>query len=445
MNPVAQSFAPHAARRVRLAERIACCGGGVVIVPTAPELHRNRDNEHRYRFDSYFHYLTGFTEPEAVLVMVVGEVTRSILFCRAKNIERETWDGFRHGPEAARELFGFNETYPIEELGRRLPDLLGNQNAIWYSVARDTGQDERIFAALREVRAASRSGIRAPTEIRDVNAMLDEMRLFKDVHELTIMRRAAEISSGAHRRAMQAARSGCFEYEIEAELLHEFHRHGSQSPAYNSIVASGPNACVLHYHENRRRMHDEDLLLIDAGCELDGYASDITRTFPVGGRFIGARRDVYELVLASQEAAFAQCRPGASFDAPHEATVRVLAQGMLDFGLLTGSLDGVLESGAYRRFYMHRTSHWLGMDVHDAGEYKVSGIWRPLRAGMVLTIEPGCYIRAADDVPEAFWDIGVRIEDNALITADGHENLTAAAPKSVMEIESLMSEAHERG
>lgn len=438
-------LAPHSARRTRLAERVGCCGGGVVIVPTAPERMRNRDNDHPYRFDSYFHYLTGFTEPGAVLVMVVGESTRSILFCLPKNLERETWDGFRHGPEAACTLVGVDEAYSIDEFDQRLPELLGNQNALWYALAEDKEFDERIFAGLNTVRANARSGVRAPSDIRNVHTLLDEMRLFKDAHELDIMRRSAAINTGAHRRAMRATRPGMFEYEIEAELLHEFRRHGSQSVAYNSIVASGPNACVLHYNANSRQMQDGELLLIDAGCELDGYASDITRTFPVGGRFSGGAKAVYELVLASQDAAIAACQPNASFSAPHDAAVKVLAQGMLDLGLLQGSLDSVLETGSFRRFYMHRTSHWLGLDVHDAGEYKVNNLWRPLRAGMVLTIEPGCYIRAADDVPEAFWNVGVRIEDNILITNDGHENLTAAVPSKVAEIEALMAEAREHG
>ncbi len=446
LNPVALStIEPYASRRARLAERTSCCCGGVIIIPTAPERVRNRDNDHPYRFDSYFHYLTGFTEPDAVLVMVVGEKSRSILFCRPKNLEREIWDGFRHGPEAARALCGVSEAYSIEEFDQKLPELMGNQNALWYSLANDPAFDERIFTALRTVRANSRSGIRAPTEVRDVHTALDEMRLFKDTHELDTMRRAAAITTGAHSRAMRATRPGRFEYEIEAELLHEFRRHGSQSVAYNSIVASGPNACVLHYNTNASRMQAGELLLIDAGCELDGYASDITRTFPVSGKFEGPAKDIYALVLAAQEAAFAQCRPGSSFDAPHLAVVRTLSQGLLDLGLLTGSLNSVLETNAYHRFYMHRTSHWLGLDVHDVGEYKVSSVWRPLRAGMVLTIEPGCYIRPADDVPEAFWNIGVRIEDNLLITADGHENLTAAAPKQIADIEAIMAEAQAHG
>lgn len=431
---------PYAARRGRLIERVNCSGGGVIIVPTAPERQRNRDNDHPYRFDSYFYYLTGFDEPESVLVLVAGETPRSILFCRPKNLEREIWDGFRHGPDAARSLLGVDEAYSIEEFDTRLPDLLGDQNAIWHALAQDSAFDERVFTALRAVRAKVRSGVHAPSDIRDVHTLLDEMRLFKDSHEVDILRRSAAINVGAHRRAMRATRPGMFEYEIEAELLHEFRRHGSQSVAYNSIVASGANACVLHYNSNSHQMQAGDLLLIDAGCELDGYASDITRTFPIGGKFTGPQKDIYELVLASQQAAIAACQPNASFSAPHDAVVKILAQGMLDLGLLDGSLDSVLETGSYRRFYMHRTSHWMGLDVHDAGEYKINGLWRPLRPGMVLTIEPGCYIRPADEVPEAFWNIGVRIEDDILITHDGHENLTGGVPTTVADIEALMAE-----
>ncbi len=343
LNPVALStIEPYASRRARLAERTSCCCGGVIIIPTAPERMRNRDSDYAYRHDSYFHYLTGFTEPDAVLVMVVGEKSRSILFCRPKNLEREIWDGFRHGPEAARALCGVSEAYSIEEFDQKLPELMGNQNALWYSLANDPAFDERIFTALRTVRANSRSGIRAPTEVRDVHTALDEMRLFKDTHELDTMRRAAAITTGAHSRAMRATRPGRFEYEIEAELLHEFRRHGSQSVAYNSIVASGPNACVLHYNTNASRMQAGELLLIDAGCELDGYASDITRTFPVNGKFSAAQQDVYEIVLAAQLAAIDQARPGNHWNQPHEAALRVLAQGLLDLKLLQGSIDAVI-------------------------------------------------------------------------------------------------------
>ena len=432
---------PFRARRERLLARMHALGGGVAILPTAPERARNRDAHYPYRHDSYFYYLTGFREPEAVVVLVAGAENRSILFCRAKDEEREIWDGYRYGPEAAQAAFGFDEAWTIGDLERRLPDLLANQPVLWSGLGYDGEWDGKVMAALNAVRANARSGVVPPHSVRDIRAELDEMRLIKDDFELATMRRAASISAGAHRRAMAATRPGRFEYEIEAELLHAFRAAGSQAPAYTSIVASGRNACVLHYVENDCRMADGDLLLIDAGCELDGYASDITRTFPVNGRFSGPQRDIYELVLAAQGAAKAAIRPGAHWNEPHEAAVRVLAQGMLDLKLLSGSLDGVPENGDYRRFYMHRTGHWLGMDVHDAGEYKQDGDWRLLAPGMVLTVEPGCYIRPDDTVPEAFWNIGVRIEDDAVITADGCEFITDEAPRSVADIEAVMREA----
>lgn len=443
--PTAYQLAAITARRASLAQRIAALGGGAAIIPTAPERRRNRDTEYAYRFDSYFHHLTGFTEPESMLVMVVDKDTsRSILFCREKNEEREIWDGFRYGPNAARDTFGFDEAFPIETLAAKLPELIGNQAALWYALGYDAANDARVMDALNSVRALGRSGIQAPANIRDVRNLLDEMRLIKDTVEIKAMRAAAEISGRAHIRAMHFTRPGCFEYEVEAELLHEFRRSGSQSVAYNSIVAGGANACVLHYVSNEAQLNDGDLLLIDAGCELDGYASDITRTFPVNGRFSGPQKDVYELVLAAQYAALENARPGQNYDTTHDAAVKVLAQGMIDLGLLNGSLDGLLESGSYRQFYMHRTGHWLGLDVHDAGEYKLKGEWRPLEPGMVITVEPGCYIRPAEGVPEAFWNIGVRIEDDVLITAEGHDILTIATPKTVSEIEILMSDVDER-
>jgi Xaa-Pro aminopeptidase len=434
-------LAPFAARRARLLERMQAAGGGVAILPTAPERARNRDTHYPYRHDSYFYYLTGFREPEAVVVLVAGDVPKQILFCRQKDEEREIWDGFRHGPEAARERFGFDEAWTIGDLERRLPDYLAEQPVLWSGLGYDNEWDAKVMAALNAVRANARSGVTPPHSVRDLRAELDDMRLIKDASELAIMKRAAQISAGAHVRAMRATAPGRFEYEIEAELLHAFRTAGSQYPAYPSIVASGANACVLHYVDNDRRMADGDLLLIDAGCELDGYASDITRSFPVNGRFSGAQRDVYELVLAAQHAAKAAIRPGAHWNQPHEAAVEVLARGLLDLGLLKGSFDAVMEKADYRRFYMHRTGHWLGMDVHDAGEYKLGGEWRPLVAGMVLTVEPGCYIRPAPDVPEAFWNIGIRIEDDAVVTADGCEFITDDVPTAVADIEALMRDA----
>jgi len=437
-NDLTQDVAVRAQRRQRLAQAMP---GGVAVIPTAPERARNRDTHYPYRYDSYFYYLTGFQEPASVLVLVADPQPRSILFCRERNPEREIWDGFRHGPQGARERFGFDEAQPIAALDDAMSALLADRAALWYPVGADAEWDARAMRWLNAVRANVRSGVAAPHQLHDVRTPLDDMRLVKDAQELALMRQAAAISAGAHRRAMQATRPGRNEYEIEAELLHEFRRNGSQFPAYWPIVAGGANACVLHYVANDAPLADGALLLIDAGCELNGYAADITRTFPVGGRYSGAQREVYALVLAAQRAAIAEVRAGNGWNAPHDAAVKVLAQGMLDLKLLSGSLDAVLEKQAYKRFYMHRTGHWLGMDVHDAGDYKRAGQWRALAPGMTLTVEPGLYIRAADDVPEPLRDIGVRIEDDVRVTEAGCEVLTAEAPKSIADVEALMRDA----
>jgi Xaa-Pro aminopeptidase len=432
---IAEDISIYRRRREQLAKAMAA---GVAVVPTAPERIRNRDTHYPYRFDSHFYYLTGFAEPEATLVIVAGPSPKTLLFCREKNEEREVWEGFRYGPQAARERFGFDEAHPIEALDEAMPALLENQPALLYPVGDDPAWDLRATRWLNAVRARARAGVAAPDRLQDVRVAIDEQRLIKDAHELALMRRSARIASAAHRRAMQATRPGRNEYEIEAELLYEFRRAGAQFPAYWPIVAGGANACVLHYVFNNAPLADGDLLLIDAGCELDGYASDITRTFPVNGRFTAAQREVYEIVLAAQLAAIDKVRAGNLWNEPHDAAVRVLAQGMLDLNLLSGSLDQVLEKETYKRFYMHRTGHWLGLDVHDAGDYKRAGKWRALQPGMVLTVEPGLYIRAAPDVPERLHDIGVRIEDDVAVSARGCEVLTAEAPKRIEDIEALM-------
>lgn len=426
--------------RARRARLIATMGEGVALIPTAPEAIRNRDSHYPYRFDSYFYYLSGFREPEAVIMLVAGAEPKSILFCRDKDIEREIWDGFRYGPDAARVEFGFDEAYSITQLDELVPKFLANQPRLFYSLGAEKAWDERVAQWLNHLREQGRSGVTAPAAIEDVRALMDEMRLYKSPFELNTMREAARISAEAHRRAMQVVRPNMMEYEVEAELLHEFYRHGSQSPAYTSIVAGGANACVLHYVANNAQLKNGDLLLIDAGCELDGYASDITRTFPVGGKFSGPQKDLYELVLAAQAAAIDSVKPGAHWNKPHEAALDVLIRGFIHYGLCKGSPEAVLESGDYRRFYMHRTGHWLGLDVHDAGEYKQkNGDWRLLQPGMTLTVEPGCYVRPADGIPEAFWNIGIRIEDDVAVTDDGCEVLTMGAPKTVFDIETLMA------
>jgi Xaa-Pro aminopeptidase len=430
-------------RRIGL---IQAMQAGIAIIPTSPEAIRNRDSHYPYRFDSYFYYLTGFKEPESVLVLLAGDVKKgqvpkSILFCRDKDIEREIWDGFRFGPAAAVSEFGFDEAYSIAQLDEMLPKLLANQTKLFYSLGADAAWDARVTNALNQVKAQVRTGVSAPDDIADVRKLLDEMRLLKSPSEQAMMRRSATIAAGAHKRAMQKVRAGKMEYEIEAEFLHEFYRFGAQAPAYTSIVASGANACTLHYNANNARLNDGDLLLIDAGCELDGYASDITRTFPVNGKFSAAQKDVYELVLAAQAAAIAKVNTNSHWNTPHEAALDILVQGFIDFGWCQGSKDAVLETGAYRQFYMHRTGHWLGLDVHDAGEYKdKAGNWRMLEVGMMLTVEPGCYIRPAENVPEHFWNIGIRIEDDVLVTANGCDVITIEAPKSVADIESLMAQ-----
>ncbi|WP_394756380.1 aminopeptidase P N-terminal domain-containing protein [Rhodoferax sp.] len=454
----------YAERRAQLAKLIG--PHGIAIIPTAPEQQRNRDNDFLFRPDSYFYYLTGFAEPKAWLV-ITGD-GKTTLFCQAKDPEREIWDGYRLGPQTAPAALGVDAAFAVAELDAQLPGLLDGFEAVWYPFATHKGLETRIDGWLGSVRARVRYGSLCPEQQRDLCGVLDEMRLVKDVHEQATMRRAAQISAGAHIRAMQLSarmlRAGqeVREYHLDAELLHEFRRHGSQAPAYGSIVAAGANACVLHYRADAGQVRDGELVLIDAACELDGYASDITRTFPANGRFTGPQRALYELVLASQEAAVAVTRAGARFTEPHEASVKVLAQGMLDLGLLdknlVGSLQDVIEKRAYFQFYMHRTGHWIGMDVHDCGAYtEPSEIGtvstrkdaltgelikdrpaRILQAGMVLTLEPGIYVRPAEGVPAQFHNIGIRIEDDAIVTASGCELISRDVPVTVDEIEALM-------
>lgn len=435
------------ARRARVLDAMAAQGGGVAVHFTAPERLRNRDSEYPYRFDSHFWYLTGFGEPGAALALVaLGDRREALLFCRPRDIEREVWDGPRHGPEAACALFGFDTGHPIDAIDAVMPTLLADAPALFCGLGLGAELDARVQRWLGEVRSKSRAGTRAPAAIIDLLGIVDEMRLIKDPQEVDTMRRAARISADAHVRLMRSCRGGMREHELEAELLHEFRRQGAQSPAYTSIVAAGANACVLHYPAGSAPLLDGALCLVDAGCEVDGYASDLTRTFPIGGRFSVEQRAIYELVLAAQDAALAQVRPGRPFNDPHEAATRVLAQGLIDLGLLAGSLDGVLESGAQRQFFMHRTSHWLGLDVHDSGDYREPGLapadgqraWRRLQPGMALTVEPGLYLRPAPNVPERFQHIGVRIEDDVVVTATGHEVLTQSAPKRPDDIEALM-------
>lgn len=454
-----------ASRRQRLAAAMARDGGGVAVLPTAPERQRNGDNDHPYRHCSHFHYLTGFDEPQAWLLLDADG--RSTLLCREKNVEREIWDGLRLGPAAAPATLGVHEAHPVDALDKVAADKLANAPAVWYPFGVHEGLQARIDGWLTTLREREPQGVRAPQAQRDLAPLLGEMRLFKDEAELDTMRRAARISAQAHVRAMRfsaahfraAPETGLPEYTIEAELLHEFRRHGAQSPAYGSIVAAGANACVLHYAAGRTELQPGQLCLIDAGCELDGYASDITRTFPADGRFSAAQRELYDIVLAAQQAAVTATRPGARKIDAHWAAVRVLSQGMLDTGLLdrnqVGDVDAVIASAAYRAFYMHGTGHWLGRDVHDVGEYLsldegpveqpdhqggrvVKRPSRRLEPGMVVTVEPGLYVRPAEGVPERFWHIGIRIEDDAVVTADGCELISRDVPVDPREIEALM-------
>jgi len=443
-------------RRDQLAAQIfAKTGGGIAIISTAPELARNRDSDFPYRHDSDFYYLTGFEEPGATLVIKVDRSgshfqAQSHLFCRPKDLEREIWDGVRLGPEAAPETLGIEFAHSNQELDQKLNDLLADQGALYVRLADSAESDRRLRHWMKQVRAQARSGVNPPTQLHDIDAMIHEMRLFKDAHEIDIMRRAAAISARAHIRAMQACKPGMREYQLEAELLHEFRNSGAQSVAYNSIVAGGANSCILHYRAGSVELQSGELCLIDAGCELDSYASDITRTFPVNGKFSGPQRALYDITLAAQEAAIAMTKPGNTFMQPHEAALEVLTQGLLDEKLLKlaelGSLENAIEIGAYRRFYMHRTSHWLGMDVHDVGSYREATLdspdvdrpWRILKSGMVITIEPGLYVRPADDIDEKFWNIGIRIEDDAVLNDSGCELISRGVPVKADEIEAIM-------
>lgn len=451
-------------RRAQLAAQLG--SDGIALIPTALERPRNRDSDYLYRHDSYFYYLSGFTEPQAWLLIDSSGYTT--LFCQPKDLEREIWDGIRLGPDVAPDKLGVDAAYSITELEERMPRILENREVLWYPMATHAGLESRIEGWLQKVRSRVRNGALCPEQQRDLCVLLDEMRLIKDETEQATMRRAAQISAQAHVLAMQLCASmlregkEVREYHLDAELLHAFRKHGSQYPAYASIVAAGANACVLHYRADNARVNKGELVLIDAGCELDSYASDITRTFPADGLFSGPQRELYDLVEASQQAAVAATRAGARFTDPHEASVKVLAQGMLDVGLLNkdkvGGLEDVIEKRAYFQFYMHRTSHWLGMDVHDCGSYiepseKGQLIHRKdaltgetltnrpariLRPGMVLTLEPGIYVRPGSGVPEHFHNIGIRIEDDAIVTDAGCELISRDVPVKAQAIEELM-------
>jgi Xaa-Pro aminopeptidase len=403
---------------------------------------RNRDVEYPFRADSDFLYLTGFPEPEAVAVLVPDRNSGEyVLFCRERDEAMETWNGRRAGLEGACERYGADDAFPITDLDDILPGLLEDRERIYYTMGQDQHFDQRVVGWVNQVRQKVRAGVYAPDEFIALNHLLHDMRLYKSRQEVQTMRRAAKISAEAHTRAMQVCRPGMMEFEIEAELLHQFMRRGARSPAYQPIVGGGANGCILHYNENTSELRNGDLLLIDAGAELDGYASDITRTFPVNGEFSPAQRQIYEVVLAAQLAAIKGVKPGHHWNDPHDAAVEALTEGLVELGILKGKVRNLIKEQAYTRYYMHRTGHWLGMDVHDVGDYKVDGQWRMLEPGMVLTIEPGLYFKPHKDVAKKWWNIGVRIEDDVLVTETGRDVLSQDAPKSADEIESLMSRA----
>ncbi|MGK2915188.1 MAG: Xaa-Pro aminopeptidase [Porticoccaceae bacterium] len=428
------------ARRRR--DLMAMIGGeSIAIVTAAAEKPRSRDTYFAYRQDSDFHYLCGFSEPGAALVLIPDHKDgKFILFCRERDRAREIWDGYRAGPEGAREVHGADDAYPISDIDDILPGLIEGRERVYYAVGKDQEFDRHLMTWVNNIRARARTGAVPPSEFVDLDHLLHEMRLFKTAAELKLMRKAGEISARAHRRAMRVARPGLHEYQLQAEIEHEFAAAGARFPAYNSIVGGGANGCILHYVENSAVLQDGDLVLIDAGCEYQGYAADITRTFPVNGKFSPQQKALYEVVLAAQLAAIDAVRAGNPWNAPHDATVAVITEGLVELGLLKGKVSELIKKGAYTEFYMHRAGHWLGMDVHDVGDYKIDNEWRMLEPGMVLTVEPGIYVAPDNKKVGKKWrGIGIRIEDDVVITRKGVEVLTAAVPKTVADIQALMA------
>jgi len=413
----------------------------IAVLPAAPERCRSRDTHYAFRQDSDFFYLSGFPEPEAVLVLIPGrEHGEYVLFCRERDREKEIWDGYRAGPEGGCEQYGADDAFPIGDIDEILPGLLEGRERVYYSMGRNADFDRQVMDWVNTIRAKVRAGATPPGEFLDLDHFLHELRLFKSAAEQRVMREAGEISARAHTRAMQACKPGMMEYQLEAHIQHEFAMSGARFPAYSTIVGGGKNGCILHYVENSEKLRDGDLVLIDAGCEYTGYAADITRTFPVNGKFTAPQKALYELTLAAQTAALAAIKPGNHWNAPHEASVRTITAGLLELGLLEGELEQLINDEAYKEFYMHRIGHWLGLDVHDVGDYKVGGEWRLLEPGMVMTVEPGIYVSPDNNKVAKKWrGIGIRIEDNVLITKDGCDVLTKDAVKTVEEIEALMA------
>jgi len=413
----------------------------IAIIPSANEISRNNDVHFPFRQDSNFFYLTGFDEPEAVAVFIPGrEHGEYVLFCREKDATRELWDGHRAGQEGAIHDFGADDAFPISDIDDILPGLLEGRSRVYYAMGRHKEFDAQVMTWVNSIRANIRQGAHSPGEFSDLDHLLHDLRLYKSAAELKIMAEAGRISADAHSRAMRFCKPGVYEYQLEAEIQHEFAMQGAREPAYSTIVGGGSNACILHYIENNQKLKSGDLVLIDAGCEYQYYAADITRTFPVNGKFSPAQSDIYNLVLKAQLAAIEKACIGNHWNEPHDITVKVICEGLIELGLLQGTLDEVIAEESYRKYYMHRAGHWLGMDVHDVGDYKVGDQWRELEAGMVMTIEPGIYIASDDEtVPEAYRGIGVRIEDDIAVTKDGPWNLTEGVPKTIADIEALMA------
>lgn len=412
----------------------------IAILPSAREQMRSRDTEYPFRQDSDFHYLCAFPEPESVLVLIPGRSHGEfVLFCRERDEEHALWHGHREGPEGACAHFGADDAFPISDIDEILPGLIEGRERVYYSMGRSESFDRRLMGWVNRIRGQSATGAIPPGDFTDLDHLVHELRLKKSAAELKLLARAGEITAEAHCQAMRAARPGVHEYQLEAELHYRFALAGARYPAYPSIVGSGPNACTLHYVENRRTLRDGDLVLIDAGCEYQHYAADVTRTFPANGRFSASQRAIYEIVLEAQRAALAAIHPGNHWDAPHQATVEVITAGLLSLGILQGSLGQLIESGAYRPYYMHRAGHWLGLDVHDVGDYRVAGEWRQLEAGMVMTVEPGIYIAPDAPVAARWRGIGVRIEDDAVVTEAGCRVLTDGVPRDPDDIEALMA------
>ncbi|EED34676.1 aminopeptidase P II [Luminiphilus syltensis NOR5-1B] len=413
----------------------------IAIIPAAREVTRSRDTEFVFRQDSDFLYLTGFDEPDAVLALLPGRRQgQVVMFCRDRDPTMELWNGYRAGPKGVVERYGMDDAFPIDDIDEILPGLIEGRGHIYYSMGHNDAFDRRVMRWVNRLRRQSRTGAKPPGEFTDLGFLLHEQRLIKSAAELRLMKKAGDISAGAHARAMRECRPDRFEYQLEAAILHEFAENGARSAAYTSIVGGGANACVLHYVENRDKLRDGDLVLIDAGCEYQGYAADITRTFPVNGRFSLEQRAIYDLVFKAQLAAIRKIAPGGHWNQPHDATVRVITRGLIELGLLKGKEKDLIKSGAYRDFYMHRAGHWLGMDVHDVGDYRIDGKWRQLEPGMVMTVEPGIYIAPNNrKVPKKWRGIGVRIEDDVVVTESGCDILTANVPKDAEAIEALMA------